>query len=125
MNSDLWLLLLGDDIYMVILVIVLLSDRISLCILVPKADLSYRMCTDLQKLNYVSKTDTFPIPRIEDCIDRGSTKFVSKFDLLKGFFQVPLAERGKEVCAFVICQGLLQYKVMPCGMKNSQLLSSC
>ena len=90
------------------------------CILVPKPDGSYRMCTDYRKLNCVTKTDTFPIPRIDDCIDRvGNSRYVSKFDLLKGFWQVPLTERAKEVSAFVTPQGLYQYKVMPFGMKNS------
>ena len=96
------------------------SDWSSPCILVPKPDGSYRMCTDYRKLNSVTKTDSFPIPRIEDCIDRvGNSTFVSKFDLLKGFWQVPLTQRAKEVSAFVTPQGLFQYKVMPFGMKNS------
>jgi len=31
----------------------------------------------------VTKTDTFPIPRMDDCIDRvGNANFVTKFDLL-------------------------------------------
>ena len=96
------------------------SDWSSPCILVPKPDGSYRMCTDYRKLNSVTKTDTFPIPRIDDCIDRvGNSRYVSKFDLLKGFWQVPLTERAKKVSAFVTPQGLYQYKVMPFGMKNS------
>ena len=97
-----------------------ISDWSSPCVLVPKPDGSYRMCTDYRKLNCVTKTDTFPIPRIDDCIDKvGNSKFVSKFDLLKGFWQVPLTERAKEISAFVTPQGLYQYKVMPFGMKNS------
>ena len=45
--------------------------------------------------------------------------FVSKFDLLKGYWQVPLTEKAKEVSAFVTPDGLYQYKVMPFGMKNA------
>ena len=57
------------------------------CLLVPKPDQSYRMCTDLRKLNSVTKNDTFPIPRINDCIDKvGKAKYVTKIDLLKGFY---------------------------------------
>jgi hypothetical protein len=55
------------------------------CILVPKPNGSYRMCTDYRKVNNITKTDTFPIPRIDDCIDRiGNARFITKFDLLKG-----------------------------------------
>ena len=67
-----------------------------------------------------TKTDSFPIPRIDDCIDKvGNSKYVTKFDLLKGFWQVPLTDRAKEVSAFATPNGLYQYKVMPFGMKNS------
>ena len=96
------------------------SSWISPCLLVPKPDGSYRMCTDYRKLNNVTKADTYPIPRIDDCVDKiGTSKYVSKFDLLKGFWQIPLTERAKEVSAFVTPKGLYQYKVMPFGMRNS------
>ena len=35
------------------------------CILVPKADGSFRMCTDYRKVNNCTKTDTFPITTID------------------------------------------------------------
>ena len=40
------------------------------CILVPKSNGTYRMCTDYHKVTSVTKTDSFPIPRIDDCIDK-------------------------------------------------------
>ncbi|MDA3086465.1 RNase H-like domain-containing protein [Campylobacter sp. CS_ED1] len=96
------------------------SNYSSPCILVPKSNGTYRMCTDYRKINAVTKTDSFPIPRIDDCIDNvGKAKYVTKFDLLKGFWQVPLTDRAKEISAFVTPDGLFQYKVMPFGMKNS------
>ena len=96
------------------------SDWSSPCILVPKPDGAYRLCTYYRKVNGVSKTDSFPIPRIDDCIDKiGKAKYVTKFDLLKGFWQIPLTDNAKEVSAFVTPDGLFRYKVMPFGMKNS------
>ena len=78
------------------------------------------MCTDYCKVNSVTKTDSFPIPRNDDCVDKvGNSKYVTKFDLLKRFWQVPLTDRAKEVSAFATPNGLCQYKVMPFGMKNS------
>ncbi len=59
-------------------------------------------------------------PQMEDCIDQvGSAKFVSKFDLLKGYWQVPLSERAQEVAAFVTFTGLYSYMVMPFGLRNA------
>ena len=56
------------------------SEWSSPCILVPKPDGTFRMCTDYRKVNSVTKTDTFPIPRIDDCIDNiGHAKYFTKF----------------------------------------------
>jgi hypothetical protein len=90
------------------------------CILVPKSDNSMRFCTDFRKVNSVTKTDSYPIPRMDDCIDKvGNAKYVSKFDLMKGYWQVPMTPRAVEVSAFVTPDGLYEYKVMPFGMKNA------
>ena len=57
------------------------SEWSSPCILVPKPNGEFRMCTDFRKVNNVTKTDSYPIPRMEDCIDKiGSAKYVSKFE---------------------------------------------
>ena len=52
----------------------------------------------------------------------GNAKYVTKFDLLKGFWQVYLTDRAKEVSAFIMPNGLYQYKLMPLGMKNSPVI---
>ena len=96
------------------------SNWSSPCILVPKHDGGFRFCTDFRKVNDKTKSDLFPIPRIADCIDQiGNAKFVSTFDMLKGYWQVPLTQRAREISAFVTPSGLYQYKVMLFGMKNA------
>ena len=56
------------------------SDWSSPSILVPKPDGTFLMSTDYRK---VTKTDSFPVPRMDDCIDNiGQAKYVTKFDLL-------------------------------------------
>ena len=52
-----------------------------------------------------------------DCL--GSAVYVSKIDLLKGYWQIPLTEHAKEISAFVTRDGLLQYTVMPFSMRNA------
>ena len=72
------------------------------------------MCTVYRKVNSTTKTDTFPILRIDDCTDNiGHAKYVTKLDLLKGFWQIPLTDRAKEISTFVTPDGLYQYKIMP------------
>ena len=76
------------------------SNWSSPCILVPKHDGGFRFCTDFRKVNDKTKSDSFPIPRIADCIDQiGNAKFVSTFDMLKGYWQVPLTQRAREISA--------------------------
>ena len=90
------------------------------CLTVPKPDGGIRVCTDFKKINALCTSDSYPIPRIDDCIDRiGHSRFVSKFDLLKGYWQIPLTERAKQISAMVTPVGLYQYKVMPFGLKNA------
>ena len=40
------------------------SNYSSPCILVPKSNGTYRMCTDYRKVNSVTKTDSFPIQEL-------------------------------------------------------------
>ena len=89
------------------------------CILVPKPDGSFHFCTDFWKVNAVAEPDCHPLSNSDDYIDQlGHAQFVSKFDLLKSYWQVPLSEQTKEVLAFVMPDGLYQYRVMPFGMRN-------
>ena len=55
-----------------------------------------------------------------NCIDKvGEARYVTKFNLLKGLWKVPLTDRAKVISAFITPDGLYQDKVMPFGMKNS------
>ncbi len=57
---------------------------------------------------------------MEDCVDNlGSARYVSKLDLLKGYWQVPLTSRASEISAFVTPDSFLQYSVMAFGMRNA------
>lgn len=57
---------------------------------------------------------------MEDCVDNLYTaQFVSKLDLLKGYWQVPLTERASEISAFITPNTFLQYTVMAFGMCNT------
>ncbi len=102
-----------------------ISSWSSPCLLVIKSDGSDRFCTDFRKVNNITKPDCHPLPRMEDCVDRvGSAAFVTKLDLLKGYWQVPLTPRAREISAFVTPDAFLQYTVMPFGVRMYLLLFS-
>ncbi|XP_073721213.1 uncharacterized protein [Misgurnus anguillicaudatus] len=90
------------------------------CLLVEKPDGTHRFCTDFRKVNAITKPDSYPLPRLDDCIDRvGSATFVTKLDLLKGYWQVPLSQRAREISAFVTPDHFCHYNVMAFGMRNA------
>lgn len=96
-----------------------ISPWASPCILVPKADGTYRFCTDFRKVNSVTVMDSFPLPLIEELLDRvGGAKFVSTVDLNKGFWQIPLTDRAKTISS-VTLQGLFSYTVLSLSLCNS------
>ena len=86
----------------------------------PKSDGGIRFCIDYRKVNAVTTTDTYPLPHLEDCVDRiGSAHFITKLDLKQGFWQLPLTERAKEISCFVVGGQTYKCHVMPYGMKNA------
>ncbi|KAI7814468.1 hypothetical protein IRJ41_019425, partial [Triplophysa rosa] len=96
------------------------SPWCSPCLLIPKQDGTSRFCKDYRKINALTKADSYPMTRMEDCVDRvGNAKFVTKLDLLKGYWQVPLTERASEISAFATPDVFLQYQVMPFGLRNA------
>uniref|UniRef100_A0AAQ4PM80 Gypsy retrotransposon integrase-like protein 1 n=1 Tax=Gasterosteus aculeatus aculeatus TaxID=481459 RepID=A0AAQ4PM80_GASAC len=90
------------------------------CLLVPKPDGTVRFCTDYRKVNHVTVPDSFPMPRVDDCVDTiGSARYVTKLDLLKGYWQVPLSPRASAISAFATPDNFAQYFVMAFGMRNA------
>ncbi|XP_076044797.1 uncharacterized protein LOC143027398 [Oratosquilla oratoria] len=96
------------------------SPWASPCLLVPKADNTFRMCTEYRKINNVTVRDAYPLPLIEQLLDMiGDAHFISTIDLLKGYYQVALTQEAKAISAFVTPFGLYQYRVMAFGLTNA------
>ena len=54
-------------------------------VLVKKKDSTLRMCVDYRRLNGMSEMDAYPMPRIDDLIDRlGEARFITTLDLSRG-----------------------------------------
>ncbi|KAK4324584.1 hypothetical protein Pmani_004795 [Petrolisthes manimaculis] len=71
------------------------SEWASPCLLVPKPDGSSRLCTDYRRVNEVTRTDSYPLSRIDDILDSiGNSRFLTKLDLLKGYYQAVIEKEG-------------------------------
>ena len=86
----------------------------------PTEEPRFRLCVDFRKLNALTKTDSFPLPIIQDALDTlGSARHFSIIDLRSAFLQLPLHPDDCEKTAFVTKQGLFEFTVLPFGLKNS------
>ncbi|KAJ1199344.1 hypothetical protein NDU88_003181 [Pleurodeles waltl] len=89
-------------------------------VLVPKPDGTIRFCIDFRKLNEHSMFDTYPIPRVDDVLEKlGKAKYMSTLDLTKGYWKIPLAPEDKEKTAFSTQSGLYQFTVLPFGLHGA------
>ena len=93
------------------------SPYASPVVLVRKKDGTVRFCVDFRKLNQVILFDPEPIPNPEDLFSKLTTgKFFSKIDLTKGYWQIPMSERSKNVTSFVTPEGEYRFLYMPFGL---------
>ena len=91
-------------------------------VLVRKKNNEWRFCIDYRRLNAVTKTKVFPLPRMEDmfqAVGESKPQFLTILDLASGFWQIPLDKQSREKTAFITEGGLYHFKRLPYGMKNS------
>lgn len=89
-------------------------------LLVQKKDGTKRFCVDYWKLNAVTKKDVFPIPKVEDVLERlAGMKYFTTLDLVQSYYQVAVADEDKEKTAFITEEGSFEYNVMPFGLTNA------
>ena len=89
-------------------------------VLVRKKDNTLRFCVDYRKVNELTKKDAYPLPRVDDTLETLSgSKWFSTLDLLSGYWQVEVEECDRDKTAFVMKEGLYEFKVMPFGLSNA------
>ena len=89
-------------------------------VLIPKRDGTSRFCVDYRKLNAITLQDPFPIPRIDDIIDRlNGSKWFSALDLKAGYWQIQMDDAHICKTAFSTPDGHYEFKRLPFGLKNA------
>ena len=79
-----------------------------------------RMTVDYRALNRQTKKDVYPLPRIDDLLDKLSkARYLSAIDLASGYHQIAMAPEDMEKTAFVTRYGLYEYTVLPLGLCNA------
>ena len=85
-----------------------------------KKDGSIRLCIDYRKVNAVTRPDRFPMPNLTDLVFslHGMLYFTS-LDLVRGYYQVPLAKPSQEITAFSTTRSHYEFKRLSFGLKNA------
>ncbi|KAL0870576.1 hypothetical protein ABMA27_005541 [Loxostege sticticalis] len=96
------------------------SPYASPIILVKKKTGDKRLCVDYRALNNKTIKQHYPIPRMEDQIDRlAGNNYFSTLDLASGYYQIPISEDSKFKTAFVTPDGQFEFNRMPFGLANA------
>ena len=75
---------------------------------------------DYRRLNSITEPDQFPIPLLQEMIDKvQKAKLFSKVDIREGFYNICVAEGNEWKAAFKTNSGLYEPTVMQFGLKNA------
>jgi hypothetical protein len=81
-----------------------------------------RICVDFWGLNKQTVTDPFPTPFADEIINEViGHEFYSFTDGFSGYNQVPIEKEDQEKTTFVSEFGSFSYRVMPFGLKNTNI----
>ena len=85
-----------------------------------KPDGSARVCVDFIAINSITRPDPFYMPRVEEVLESvGKAKYISKIDLTKGYYQVPMALTDIPKTTFTCHKGRFKFLRMPFGVRNA------
>ncbi|GFT25782.1 retrovirus-related Pol polyprotein from transposon 17.6 [Trichonephila clavipes] len=95
-------------------------DFTSPLILVEAPGKEARPCIDYRRLNKVTRTQFFPLPNIEELLEKVSaTKYIFILDLTRGYWEIPPSPRTQRYAAFVTTFGTFKPLRLPFGLKNA------
>ena len=87
---------------------------------VKKPDGTTRLCVDYRRINDITRQIPFYMPRVEEVLEGvGQARYISKLDLSKGYYQIPVKESDTTKTTFICHRGRFQFTRMPFGVKNA------
>nr|GEY46590.1 DNA-directed DNA polymerase [Tanacetum cinerariifolium] len=81
---------------------------------------SWRVCIDYRKLNEATRKDHFPLPFMDQMLERlAGNEYYCFLDGFSGYFQIPIDPKDQEKTTFTGPYGTFAYKRMPFGLCNA------
>ena len=88
--------------------------------IIPKKEGTVRFVTDFRQLNRALKRKPFPIPNIQDILQKlGGFTYATALDLNMGYYNIRLDPYAASLCTLILPWGKYKYKRLPMGVKNS------
>ncbi|GJW23629.1 reverse transcriptase domain-containing protein [Tanacetum coccineum] len=80
----------------------------------------WRVCIDYRKLNEATCKDHFPLPFMDQMLERlAGNEFYCFLDGFSGYFQIPIEPKDQEKTTFTCPYGTFAYRRMPFGLCNA------
>nr|GEV81278.1 reverse transcriptase domain-containing protein [Tanacetum cinerariifolium] len=80
----------------------------------------WRVCIDYRKLNDATRKDHFPLPFIDQMLERlAGNEFYCFLNGFSGYFQIPVNPPDQENTTFTCPYGTFAYRIMPFGLCNA------
>ncbi|GFT22413.1 hypothetical protein TNCV_3273851 [Trichonephila clavipes] len=96
------------------------SDYATPIVLCKKKNGEHRLCVDYRNLNRKMIKDKFPLPLIEEVLDKlENSKVYTSLDLKNGFFHVPMDPNSTKYTSFVTHEGQYELLRVPFGLSNT------
>ncbi|GJZ35973.1 reverse transcriptase domain-containing protein [Tanacetum coccineum] len=80
----------------------------------------WRVCIDYRKLNDATRKDHFPLPFMDQMLERlAGNEYYCFLDGFSGYFQIPIDPHDQEKTTFTCPYGTFAYRRMPFGLCNA------
>ncbi|GKA52889.1 reverse transcriptase domain-containing protein [Tanacetum coccineum] len=80
----------------------------------------WRVCIDYRKLNEATQKDHFPLPFMDQMLERlAGNEYYCFLDGFSGYFQIPIDPKDQEKTTFTCPYGTFAYRRMPFGLCNA------
>nr|GEY80443.1 reverse transcriptase domain-containing protein [Tanacetum cinerariifolium] len=80
----------------------------------------WRVCIDYRKLNEATRKDHFPLPFMDQMLERlAGNQFYCFLDDFSGYFQIPIDPKDQKKTTFTCPYGTFAYRRMPFGLCNA------
>nr|GFA59479.1 reverse transcriptase domain-containing protein [Tanacetum cinerariifolium] len=80
----------------------------------------WRICIDYRKLNEATRKDPFPLPFMDQMLERlAGNQYYCFLDGFSGYFQIPIDPKDQQKTTFTCPYGTFAYRRMPFGLCNA------